>query len=262
MPSIITVSSSQTKPLPVRAALIASLISIILHTGIWQAWQDLAIEPKPEEKPPLIVEVALTKAPSAQPVATPPPAAQPTPPKPVPPAPKPLPPKPEKPKPKMPAKPKPVAKPIEPKKITPPVEPKPQQTQPTEAVKSVPNPTPVTAPAPPTPAPAKPNPAPAASPNSDALVKALYSAPGLKNPPTRYPRIAQTRHLEGDVKLEVQVLANGSAGEIRVIKSSGHAILDDSAVEQVKSWHFIPAHRGKNTVDDWVRVPISFKFQH
>ncbi|MDO9105483.1 MAG: energy transducer TonB [Methylovulum sp.] len=255
MLSLITTHPNRSTSVPVQAVIVACLISLILHTGIWQAWQDIVTEPKPEEKPPLIVEVALTKAPSAQPVATPPPAAQPTPPKPVPPAPKPLPPKPEKPKPKMPAKPKPVAKPIEPKKITPTAEPKPQQTQPIEAVKNTPNP------APPKPAPTKQNSASVAPPAPEALVKALYSAPGLKNPPTRYPRLAQMRHLEGVVKLQIHVLANGSAGEIKIVNSSGHPILDESAVEQVKSWHFIPAHKGENTVDDWVRVPISFKFQ-
>jgi protein TonB len=101
----------------------------------------------------------------------------------------------------------------------------------------------------------------ASSVKSETLIKAAYSAPGLKNPPTRYPKIAQMRQWEGIVTLEVRVLADGSAGEVKIVNSSGHDILDESAVEQVKSWHFIPAHRGGKSVEDWVRVPISFKFK-
>ncbi len=208
----------------------------------------MSATPLPEAKPPVVIEVALTSAPSQQQPAAATPAQ---PPKAPPVTAKP----PEKAKPIAKPKPKPVAKPPEPKKARPTTEPKPKETPVTETAPTF-TPPPVFTPAP---AQASPKPAPAAAPQ--ALVKAAYSAPGLKNPPTRYPKIAQMRQWEGTVTLEVRVLASGSAGEVKVVSSSGHEILDESAVEQVKSWRFIPAHKGDKTVDDWVRVPISFKFK-
>ncbi|WP_083930222.1 energy transducer TonB [Methylovulum miyakonense] len=236
---------------PVRATVVACLISIALHSGIWHAWQGMSAPPLPEAKPPVVIEVALTSAPSPQPPAATP--AQPSQTPPV--AAKPPAKAAEKAKPIAKPKPKPVAKPPEPKKARPTTEPKPKETPVTETAPAF-NPPPVFTPAP---AQASPKPAPAAAP--PALVKAAYSAPGLKNPPTRYPKIAQMRQWEGTVTLEVRVLASGSAGEVKIVSSSGHEILDESAVEQVKSWRFIPAHKGDKSVDDWVRVPISFKFK-
>lgn len=250
-----TLAASPSRPnQPLWAMALACLISIALHGEIWRAWQGMATEPLPDIKPPQVIEVALTHA-APSPVApvvmpaAPPPAALPTPAKPLP---KP----PEKPKPAP--KPKPVAKPAEPKKAAPPKPtPVPKETVP--EADSLPR---FTAPPAfnPAPAPAKasPTPVPSAAP---PLVNAAYSAPGLKNPPTRYPKIAQMRQWEGTVTLKVKVLADGTAGEIQIVSGSGHEILDESAVEQVKEWHFIPAHRGDKTVEDWVRVPISFKLK-
>jgi len=223
---------------------------------IWYLWQDIATDPLPNDKPPLIFEVALTTAPSKQaftPVPVTKPNAQLS--APVPFENKKFTKKREKPK--IPAKPKPLVKPTEPQKAPAPTKQKTQPTSVTESVSTVQNPQPIS-----TPTTAKSNPKPEASSMSEPLVKAAYSAPGLNNPPTRYPRIAQMRQWEGTVVLDVWVFANGTAGEVKIVRRSGHDILDESAIEQVKSWHFVPAHRGNKTINDWVRVPISFKFKH
>jgi protein TonB len=101
-----------------------------------------------------------------------------------------------------------------------------------------------------------------APPVLEPIVKAIYASPSLNNPPTHYPPEALRRHWEGVVILDIQVLANGSAGDIKIVSSSGHESLDESALTQVKNWRFMPAHRGNKSVDDWVRVPIKFKFKH
>ena len=254
----ITRVSTQVSPRwPLQATVIACVISIALHTEIWHAWQGMNVAPPPETKPPVVIEVALTSPPSQAPAVAqvaPPPAPAPS---------KPLPKPPEKAKtkPVVKPKPKPVEKTPVAKKMPPTPEPKLKETPITDNLPRF------TAPPAFTPAPVtakttpKPVPAAAAAAPSQSLVKAAYSAPGLKNPPTRYPKIAQMRQWEGVVLLEVQVLANGSAGNIKILKSSGHEILDESAIEQVKSWHFIPAHRGDKTVEDAVRVPVSFKLK-
>lgn len=249
--SLATANSAKTAHrVPIRGIIIACLVSIAVHTGIWQVWQGTSPEPLPEEKPPMVVEVSLAGAPNIQPpAATPVTSPQPQQPAPVVPSqPKP----PEKAKAKPVVKPKPVIKPVVPKKIAPPKEPDSEETPSEKTAPTVATPQPTA----PTPVQAPSKPVPAAAP--EPLVEAAYSAPGLKNPPIRYPPIALKREWEGTVKLQVLVLANGTAGDISIVSSSGHDILDESAVEQVKAWHFIPAHRGDKTVDGWVKVPISF----
>ncbi|MDP2903370.1 MAG: energy transducer TonB [Methylovulum sp.] len=235
-------SAGQNKYL---ALLLASAVSIALHLASWLAWQTDPVKPAPIETPPQVIEVTLVAPPSVKqpPVATP---------KPETPAEQPKQ-KPIKPKPKLPPKPSPKPKPlIKPVRQSVPPEPVKTNTAADPASKPI-----ITAQSNVTAKSAQPS-----TPVQEPLVKAIYSSPSLKNPPTHYPRIAQVRQWEGTVILEIRVFANGSAGDIKIARSSGHEILDDSAVEQVKSWHFIPAHKGEKTVDDWVRVPITFKFKH
>jgi protein TonB len=243
---------------PFLAAVITCLLSITFHIAAWTAWQTIPADPpKPIIPPPEVIEVALMKAPANKPAPPAPPQIA-----------KPINktkelPKPQKPK--TPEKPKtqPKAKPkVETKSV-----PKPT---PEEKVVETPSPTAPISHAEQAPTPianavtsGKAVPAPVKSLASapETFEKAGYTSANLNNPPTRYPAIARQRHWEGKVLLEVRVLANGSASDVKVVQSSGHELLDDSAVEQVKAWHFTPARRGNKTVDDWVRVPITFKFK-
>jgi protein TonB len=50
-------------------------------------------------------------------------------------------------------------------------------------------------------------------------------------------------------------------GQIEVKKSSGHEMLDQSALSTVKKWKFIPAKRGEVTIPAWVNIPIKFELQ-
>ena len=95
-------------------------------------------------------------------------------------------------------------------------------------------------------------------PSPVPYIEASYRTPGLNNPPKRYPPIAQQRGWEGKVILKVKVLANGSAGEITVEKSSGHELLDEATIEQVRNWRFTPARRGNVAVDGTIFVPIEY----
>jgi protein TonB len=82
-----------------------------------------------------------------------------------------------------------------------------------------------------------------------------------QNPPISYPRRARRKGYEGTVLLEVLVNRNGKVDDLRIIASSGYAILDRSAVKSVKTWSFIPAKKGNDTVDMWVQVPVRFKLE-
>lgn len=60
-----------------------------------------------------------------------------------------------------------------------------------------------------------------------------------KDPP--YPERARRERQEGTVVLQIEILENGRAREVRVKQSSGYELLDKAAVDSVKSWRFVPA---------------------
>ncbi|MGA9535126.1 MAG: energy transducer TonB [Desulfobacterales bacterium] len=99
--------------------------------------------------------------------------------------------------------------------------------------------------------------------NQPALPSVLEAAQPeySKNPPISYPKRARRRGYEGTVLLEVLVNRNGKVADLRILASSGYSILDRSAVNSVKTWSFIPAKKGDDTVDMWVKVPVRFKLE-
>lgn len=88
-----------------------------------------------------------------------------------------------------------------------------------------------------------------------------YKAAYLNNPPPAYPMVARRNGLQGRVTLSVEVLANGSCGQINIHKSSGYAMLDNAALQTVKNWRFAPARQAGQTVDKWFMVPIQFSLK-
>jgi len=101
-----------------------------------------------------------------------------------------------------------------------------------------------------------------AAPTSVALAPVIPPRPasGLAgNRKPVYPLAARSRRLEGRVMLQVQVAASGDPLAVRVVSSSGHALLDESAVEAVRTWRFIPATRSGQAVAAPVEVPIDFR---
>jgi len=87
------------------------------------------------------------------------------------------------------------------------------------------------------------------------------SARYAENPKPPYPEEARKKGMEGEVLLRVEVLANGRVGEIEVKRSSGHEMLDRSALSTVKQWKFIPANRGNGSIPCWVNIPVKFQLQ-
>jgi protein TonB len=90
-------------------------------------------------------------------------------------------------------------------------------------------------------------------------VKILPADPRYsENPPPPYPPIARRRGYEGVVMLSVQVLADGTVGELKIKDTSGHSMLDRAAVKAVRRWKFKPAFRGNVPIPMWVDVPVRF----
>lgn len=82
-----------------------------------------------------------------------------------------------------------------------------------------------------------------------------------ENRPPAYPRLARKRGYQGRVVLEVLVKEDGSAGTVRLEKSSGHTLLDEAAIEAVKKWLFSPGKEGDKVVEMWVKIPVRFRLK-
>lgn len=95
----------------------------------------------------------------------------------------------------------------------------------------------------------------------ETITAPSFNASYLHNPPPHYPAEAQQRHWQGTVLLSVHVQTDGKPDHVELASSSGHAPLDDAAVEAVEDWRFVPARRGDVAIDGWIKVPIEFKLE-
>lgn len=162
------------------------------------------------------------------------------------------------------APPQPPKEVVKPKLDKPKVKPKPKPKAPpserlvkqVEELKSAPEP--VTAP-PAAAAPQALNHNALAAPRNDTYVPADSNAAYLNNPKPEYPLAARQRHWQGTVLLGVYVGADGKALQVNIQRSSGHDTLDESALDAVKQWRFVPAKRGDSAEASWATVPIVFE---
>jgi protein TonB len=81
------------------------------------------------------------------------------------------------------------------------------------------------------------------------------------NPDPPYPETARRRGLEGTVLLSVLVRSNGTVGEVKLAKTSGHRLLDAAAMGTIRDWQFIPGRRGERPVQMEIRVPVRFQLE-
>ncbi len=88
-----------------------------------------------------------------------------------------------------------------------------------------------------------------------------YRADYLNNPRPPYPMVARRMGYNGKVVLNVEVLAEGKAGQVLLHQSCGHEILDKAALQTVKTWRFSPAKRFGQPVTQWFLVPIRFSLE-
>lgn len=79
------------------------------------------------------------------------------------------------------------------------------------------------------------------------------------NPLPNYPRLARQNRWEGTVRLRARVTAGGTVEGVSLERSSGHAVLDSSALAGVQHWRFIPATRGGVPVACEVSIPVAFR---
>lgn len=220
---------------PVNMLSLLTILVVLLHIAgmIW------LLQPVEQETPakPLIMEVQMIAMSAPKPSAAPP---------------TPAPPPPEKKPPPIKPQPKPV-----PKKM-PPVVQKAPDFAPTEPVAQS---QPVTQTTTASQSSAATESKASTPPQVEQFTEANFRANYAHNPKPEYPTIAKSRSWQGKVMLRVKVSAEGLSDAVEVEQSSGHDILDESAVEAVKKWRFIPAKRGETPVASSVIVPIIFSLR-
>ncbi len=97
-------------------------------------------------------------------------------------------------------------------------------------------------------------PSPPAKPEPGAASEASTLDP----PAPVYPPASRRRGEQGLVVLEVEVLADGRAGDVRVVETPGYPRLVDAAVRAVRQAAFRPATRGGRPVPSVLRLRIRF----
>ncbi|TMX47023.1 energy transducer TonB [Vibrio sp. Hep-1b-8] len=75
----------------------------------------------------------------------------------------------------------------------------------------------------------------------------------------KYPRLAKKRRLEGVVLYEVWLDKNGNQVKQVLISSSGATILDQSALDAIKTWQFTPQSVDGQQIAHRIQIPVRFK---
>ncbi len=86
------------------------------------------------------------------------------------------------------------------------------------------------------------------------LARPLYRS----NPRPDYPMASKRRREEGEVRVAVTVGPDGRPLRVSLAKSSGHPLLDQAAVDAVRTWTFEPARASGVAVTSEVVVPVRF----
>ena len=89
-------------------------------------------------------------------------------------------------------------------------------------------------------------------------IPADYAASNRK---PHYPMLSRRQEEQGTVLLRIYVKADGTAGEVRLKRSSGYPLLDESALQAVQQWRFRPATLDHRPVSEWYQIAIPFKLE-
>ena len=125
-------------------------------------------------------------------------------------------------------------------------------------------PTGTTLPQPPAPpitvavAPAPPAPAPVAPPSPPRIELPSSNADYLNNPRPAYPPLSKRLGEQGKVLVRVFIETDGSASKAEIAQSSGFDRLDQTALDTVRRWRYVPGKRAGVPEAMWFNVPINF----
>jgi TonB family protein len=96
-------------------------------------------------------------------------------------------------------------------------------------------------------------------PPEPAVARQAAEAPRfVSQPRPEYPETARQNGWEGTVTLRLELLPDGTVGEVQVARSSGHTVLDTAAQEAAKTWKHEPATQDGTPVTRWAEMNLTF----
>jgi len=113
----------------------------------------------------------------------------------------------------------------------------------------------------PTPSPSPrllPTPSPSQVPPSQASSTVLARPNPSKNSAPIYPDIARKKGWAGTLILQANISAQGSVESLKILQSTGHDVLDQSAITAVRQWHFHPQKVNGIPTPVTVELPVKF----
>ena len=107
------------------------------------------------------------------------------------------------------------------------------------------------------PRPRQPAAAPAA-PAAPRIELPSSNADYLNHPRPAYPPLSKRLGEQGKVVVRVFIDTNGSATQAEIAQSSGFDRLDQTALDTVRRWRYVPGKRAGVPEAMWFNVPINF----
>ncbi|MFN7121982.1 MAG: energy transducer TonB, partial [Hydrogenophaga sp.] len=101
-------------------------------------------------------------------------------------------------------------------------------------------------------------PSPPAPPAPPRIELPSSSADYLNNPRPPYPPLSKRLGEQGKVVVRVYIEVDGTATRAEVRQSSGFERLDQTAVQTVLRWRYVPGKRAGVPEAMWFNVPINF----
>jgi len=100
---------------------------------------------------------------------------------------------------------------------------------------------------------------PAAPPAPVPVGGDVKSAHLISSTPPSYPAIAKSQHVQGDVRIDALVDANGRVSSMKIV--SGPVLLHQAAMDSLRQWKYQPATLDGNPVQMHLTVTVQFRLQ-
>ncbi|MFA5105147.1 MAG: energy transducer TonB [Candidatus Margulisiibacteriota bacterium] len=76
-----------------------------------------------------------------------------------------------------------------------------------------------------------------------------------------YPARSVENAQQGTAIVSVYILKNGRVGQAQIEQSTGHEMLDSSALAAVSQWIFEPAASSSQITEAWFKIPVKFQLK-
>ncbi|WP_137922454.1 energy transducer TonB, partial [Hydrogenophaga sp. 2FB] len=100
--------------------------------------------------------------------------------------------------------------------------------------------------------------APPAPPAPPRVELPSSSADYLNNPRPPYPSLSKRMGEQGKVVIRAFIEVNGTASRAEIHTSSGYERLDQTALQTVQRWRYVPGKRAGVAEAMWFNIPVNF----